>query len=779
MEAYKQGLTQKQVIERMRKQQKNSIPHTITKTRKQIFKENVCTLFNLLNILIALALMLVHAWSNLFFLAIIICNVTIGILQELHAKKLVDTLSLLMEQNVHVLRDGILQIIPAQNLVIDDIMVLTSGEQILCDACLLEGDIEVNEALLSGESDPVYKRKQDMLLSGSSVICGKGYAKVIHVGKDNYANKIAEEVKEVRKVNSRLLNAMQRITRITGIAILPLGVLLFWEAWGLRAISLQESIITSSAALLGMLPKGLVLLISVSLAAGVSRLAKHKILIQDLYSLETLANVDTLCLDKTGTITTGDLKVDTFLPLQENAQKHMDHLTSFLYYSDDNNATYQAMCSYIGTKAAYQPTSRIPFSSSRKWSAATFERYGTLIVGAPEKLLKELDFTTKEWLQEGKRVLVVGVCQNPVAADQPLPEVLPLYAIAFSDTIRPNVANTLSFFKKEGVAIKIISGDHSTAVSAIAQKAGVSNWNSCIDMSTIEDPSHMEQLANAYTVFGRVSPLQKQQLVQALQSQGHSVAIVGDGVNDMLALKEADCSIAIAQGSDAVKQMSQIVLLDSDFSALPHILREGRRVVNNATRVAGVFFIKTIYSILLSIACILMNQSFPFIPIQITLIDLAIEAFPSFLTMLEPDHRKVSGQFLATVLRNALPNAIAITCSFLLIASLSTPLAIPSEEATTMMYLCVSGISLLAVYRSSRPWNHFRFLVCLCTTLGLVIAMLLFHELLHLTALSHRLMILTVIIILSAMLLRQILIVLLSCIPLRPQQTKKHSRFLS
>lgn len=773
------GLTQKQVEERIKNHQKNSVSQSITKTHRQIYKENICTLFNLLNILIALALVLVQAWSNLFFLAVIVCNIVIGILQELHAKKLVDNLSLLMRQRVSVMRDGVLCSVDAQDLVVDDVMVLSSGEQILCDAVLLQGEAEINEALLSGESDPIHKRERDQLLSGSSIISGKCYAQVVHVGADNYANRIANEVKEVRAVNSRLLNAMKRVTKLTGYAIIPLGILLFLEAWGFRGDSIQVSVITSSAALLGMLPKGLVLLISVSLAAGVSRMAKHKVLIQDLYSLETLANVDTLCLDKTGTITTGDLAVETMFPLCEETETDMDYIRSFLHYSDDNNATYQALCKQISPRAVYEPQARIPFSSLRKWSSAYFEGYGSLIMGAPEKLLENLDASFSALMEEGKRIVVLGKCSDPVRKDAPLPSIHPLYAVVFTDTIRPHVEKTLQYFREENVEIKIISGDHITAVSAIARQAGLHSWNACLDMSGIgDDPLMIDQLAEQYSVFGRVTPLQKKLLVQALQKKGHAVAMSGDGVNDMLALKEADCSIAIAQGSDAVKQMSQIVLLDSDFSALPMILKEGRRVVNNATRVAGVFFIKTIYSILLSILCILMNLPFPFIPIQITLIDLAIEAFPSFLTMLEPDHRRVGGDFLTTVLCNALPNAIAIVFSFLAIEFMSDGFSIRYDEAVTMMYLCVTVISMLAVYHSSRPLNRLRALICFCMTVGFILAILLFHELLHITLLSLRLLVLTAILALSAVVIRQILMLLLPWIPgLRPQQkgARQHS----
>ena len=776
-----QGLSDSQVQERIDAGCVNTQDERITKSYEEIFRDNVLTLFNLINAILAGLIIFIGSFKNLLFLGVVISNLVIGILQEIRAKRVLDKLSLITQPYLKVLRNGKEMELHMDDIVLDDILCLSTGSQVCADAMVVEGRLEVNESLVTGESDIIVKHMHDTLYSGSFVVSGQAKVQVQHVGKDNYAATIMKDAKTFKKHKSQLRDSINFIIKTIGIIIIPVGILLFSKQFFLTESTLPQAIVSTVAALLGMIPEGLVLLTSVALAVGSINLAKRKTLVQELYCIETLARVDTLCLDKTGTITTGDLKVEALLPLCDEAETDMEYIRSFLHYSDDNNATYQALCAQISPCAVHEPKARIPFSSLRKWSSAYFEGYGSLVMGAPEKLLEKLDTSFSAIMEEGKRMVVIGRCAQVIDKDAPLPIIQPLYAVIFTDTIRPHVEKTLQFFREEDVNIKIISGDHITAVSAIARQAGLHNWNACLDMSGIgDDPFVIEQLAEQYAVFGRVTPLQKKLLVQALQKKGHAVAMSGDGVNDMLALKEADCSIAIAQGSDAVKQMSQIVLLDSDFSALPMILKEGRRVVNNATRVAGVFFIKTIYSILLSVLCIVMNLPFPFIPIQITLIDLAIEAFPSFLTMLEPDHRKVNGDFLSTVLRNALPNAIAIVYSFLAIEFMSDGFSIRYDEAVTMMYVCVAVISMLAVYHSSRPLNRLRTLICICMTAGFILAILLFHNLLHITLLSFRLLILTAILALSAILVRQILMLLLPWIPgLRPQPNNARQHSLS
>ena len=753
------GLSTTEVQDRIQKGLTNTAQQSISRTKGQILKENICTLFNLLNILIAIALALVGAWTNIVFIFIIITNVLIGIIQELRAKKLIDELSLLMIPSVKVIRDGKEESISCEDLVIDDVMILDSGQQISCDAIVIDGEIEANESLLTGESDPIHKGKEAMLLSGSSVISGKCYAKVIHVGNENYVSKISNEVKKSKAIQSELLDSMKKVTRVTSFMIIPLGIILFVEAYLLRDNSLADAVVSSSAGLLGMLPKGLFLLISVSLATGVSKLAKQKILIQDLYSLETLAHVDTLCLDKTGTITNGKMKVENIYPLTLTQEEEFNkYFGSYLHYSDDNNMTYQALCDHFILNDLYQPISKVPFSSIRKWSSMTFENYGTLVMGAPDRLVNSLPTSLIDEMNTGKRVIMIAHTKEVVNAKDPLPQLTPLVAVILTDTIRKDVNKTLDYFRQEGVDVKIISGDHITAVSAIAKQAGLENYDKCLDMSCFDsNDENFDNLVNEYSVFGRVTPNQKRLLVQALQRQGHKVAMTGDGVNDMLALREADCSIAIAEGSEAVKQLSQIVLLNSDFSCLPNVVLEGRRVVNNVTRVASVFFIKTIYSILLTLVCALMNIPFPFIPIQITLIDLAIEAFPAFLTLLEPNVKKIQGKFLPTVFKASIPNGLGVLACILIIEFIAPSLNIHSSQASTMMYLCVALISMQAVIISCIPMNQLRLFVCICMVGGFVLAILLFHSLLHLVFLPYQLIILTMLITLSGLLFKEII----------------------
>lgn len=729
-----QGLLEEQVLAQKQAGLQNTAPEPISRTTGQIVKDNVCTLFNLFNLLIALALAAVQAWSNLFFMAIIILNTAIGIFQEIKAKKLVDKLSLLSLPKAEVVRGGRAMAIPVEELVLDDVLLLESGRQVCADAILLEGEVEVNESLLTGESDPVGKQAGDLLLSGSFVVSGKCRARVEHVGSANYATKIAEEARAHRKVHSELLSSMRKVTRFTGYFILPLGILLFIQAYFLRGDLLSESVIGTAAGLLGMLPKGLVLLISIALAAGVISLAKKDVLVQELYALETLAHVDVLCLDKTGTITEGRMQVEEEISLNGQPEEEFQALMgSFLAHTDDNNATFQALSAFYKKSDALAPASKVAFSSQRKWSAMSFQNGQTLVLGAPERLCPEnaLPSKVQEQVERGSRVILAGLAQGPVGAELPLPAIQPLRAIVIADAVRPNAAQTLEYFKKEGVAIKVISGDNPKTVSAIAAAAGLEGAERYLDLSQLKTQEELEAAAEQYTVFGRVSPHQKKQLVQALQKAGHQVAMTGDGVNDILALREADCSIAIGEGSDAARQVSQLVLLDSDFASLPDVLAEGRRVVNNITRVASIFFVKTIYSAILSVICILANTPFPFVPIQITLIDLAIEGYPTLFMSFEPDGRKVTSRFLPSVMRRALPNALTIVADVLLVWALAPVLGIPEAQGEAIMYLLVGLMGVAAVFKSCWPFNKLRAFLFTTMTLGFYAAVFLFRDLLH------------------------------------------------
>lgn len=718
------GLSEQEVLRKREQGEGGKNVSSITKSKSDILRENVFTLFNLLNFIIAALLFAVGAYSNMLFIAIIILNILIGILQELKAKKLVDELSILNRPSICVRRENQERVVGLDEIVKDDLMVLESGKQICSDGIVVSGTLEVNESLLTGESDAVVKEPGSQLYSGSSVISGKAYARVTHVGEENYATKLANEVKKEKKVDSELLGSMKKVTRFTSFLIVPLGILLFLEAVILRDSSVRDSIVSSAAALLGMLPKGLVLLISVSLATGVIRLAKMKILVQNIYSLETLAHVDVLCLDKTGTITDGKLEVRSVLPMSKLGKDQAEALVqSYLAASDDNNATFQALKRAFSEREVYRPVCKIPFSSKRKWGCISFEGQGSVFVGAPERLLRETSKSLERELEQGRRAVVIGYCEEAWEQEDRLPEKIhPLYSVILEDTIRDHAKETLEFFRKEGVDVKVISGDHVKTVSMIAKKAGLIRWRDAIDMSTLGEQIDFDEICEKYAVFARVTPKQKQELVLALKRKGHQVAMTGDGVNDLLALREADCSIAIADGSDASRQIAQVVLLDSDFTNLPQVVMEGRKVIHNVTRTAGVFFIKTLYSVLVSILCLVMNQPFPFIPIQITLIDACIEAYPSFLTILESDTRRITGSFLKQAFKAAFPFGITVTVMITVI-SLLAPFS--QEQRQTVMYLLLISISMCAVIKSCIPFNFLRAFICITMVLGTFTALLI------------------------------------------------------
>lgn len=740
------GLTEAEAEERKRRDQDGTPRRSITKSTGQIIRENVFTLFNLLNFSIAVLLLFAKAYSNMLFIVIILLNILIGIAQELKAKKLVDELSLLNRPQVTVLRDGKEKTVAAEEIVKDDVMILESGRQICSDAVVLSGSLEVNESLLTGESDAVVKEPGDALLSGSSVISGKCYARVIHVGNESYIGKLADAVKAEKETGSELLASMRKVTRFTSFLILPLGILLFIEAFLLRSAPFDTAVVATAAVLLGMLPKGLVLLISVSLANGVIRLSKKKILVQNIYSLETLAHVDVLCLDKTGTLTDGNMKVRGVSYMGDfKGEKGAERLLrSYLAASDDNNATIQALKAEFKPELLHTPVKKLSFSSKRKWGAVSFGTAGTIYVGAPERILDGCPETVSRALEQGYRVLAIGYSKQSWTESEALPaDILPLYIVTLEDNIRKSVGETLDYFYRESVAVKVISGDHVKTVSMVAKKAGLKHWEKAVDVSVLGEDIDYDRICEEYDVFARVTPKQKQELVAALKRKGHHVAMTGDGVNDLLALRTADCSIAVAEGSDASRQISQVVLLESDFTHLPQVVMEGRKVVNNVTRTAGVFFIKTIYSLLPSLICLFGNLSFPFIPIQITLIDAAMEAYPSFLTIFESDTRRIRGSFLKKAIGNALPFALTATC---IMAFVALFLPLPAAQKQTMMYLLLILTTMAAVIKSCIPFTALRAFICVTMVIGTFLALWLFPALLEITALSPMLLAFTALI---------------------------------
>ena len=584
------------------------------------------------------------AWSNLLFILIIALNTVIGIVQELHAKKLVEQIAVLTAPKARTLRSGCLRELPVEELVLGDVISLESGMQVPADALVLEGEVETDESLLTGESIPVRKTPGEMLFSGSVVVSGACMAQVERVGADNYATRLTQEARAAAPDHSELLTFMGKVTRFTAFLIPPLGLLLFFQAYFLRGAPPFDAVTTTAAGLLGMLPKGLVLLITVSLAVGVAKLARSRVLVQNLFSLESLAHVDVLCLDKTGTLTEGNMRLERMVPLAKNPPIPLtEWMGAFLAHSGDNNATFQAMRRYFPhAGSSLEPMAKIPFSSQRKWSVMTFPEVGTLAVGAPDRMTgANLPEELRAEIQKGKRVLMIASTSYSVASDAPLPEMTALAALVLSDPIRSGAADTL-------------------------------------------------------------------------------------------AMRKADCSIAMAHGSQAARQAAQVVLLDSDFTALPRILLEGRRVVNNMTRVAGVFFVKTIYSILLSLFCVLTNLPFPLIPIQVTLIDLFIEGYPAFFQSFVPDGRKLTGRFLPSVLRRSLPNAVAILLASAALLLGGGALGLPAGQVPLALYLVIGAVEAEALLKSCLPLTPLRGVLFLTASAGFFCAVLLFHDLLSL-----------------------------------------------
>lgn len=703
-----------------------------TKSVARILKDNICTFFNLLNIMIAAALAYVGAWENLLFIVIILINTAVGIVQEIKAKRQIERLTLLAQPSVAVMRDGWKINVRPGDIKQGDTLSLCAGNTVCTDCTVQNGRVWVNESVLTGESEPVAKFAGDKLLSGSSVTAGRCIATADCGADECFSSKMVNKIKGMKSGGSELLDSMKKVTKVTGFFIIPVGILLFAEAFFLRNAALDSAVIMTSAGLLGMLPKGLVLLISIGLAVGVIRLSKKNVLVRDLHSFENLAHCDVICLDKTGTLTEGSLSVeDCRIVAHESEFGRL--MATYLSNTDDNNSTYKALDNRFDRQDPFAVSETTPFSSERKWSSVTLADGRTLVLGAPERLCRNIPRDVKEQIDKGKRVLFVGLCRGEVNVNN----TEPVAYIIITDKLRKNAVQTVEYFYNEGIDVKVISGDNPYSASAVAKLSGIRGADRFIDATGLTD----EELAAAscrYTVFGRVTPEQKRIIISSLQEKGHKVAMTGDGVNDLLAMRQADCSAAMGNGSDAAKQTAQLVLIDSDFSVLRDVIAEGRRVINNLTKSAGVFFIKTIYSVLLCILCLIMNTDFPFIPIQITLIDAVIEAFPAFFMSFERNDRKVTGTFLGSAVRAAMPNALAIFICCILVICAAPYAGVSKEQMNLIMYLTVGIISLAGVVKASIPFNRLRGFLSLVSPIGFFSAAVLFAPLLGLPHLAAK-----------------------------------------
>ena len=676
------GLTNEQVQQRIEEGKINANENPNTRSYKQIVRENVLTFFNFLNLALMIMVLLVGSYKNSMFMGIIVINTVIGIIQEVRAKKTLDKLAILTESKAVVLREGKKWTISTEKLVLDDILFLKTGDQVPADAKVLEGSIEVNESLLTGESDNLQKMQGDELFSGSFVTSGEACCQVIHVGKDNYASQITSEAKEFKRHNSELRNSLNAILKTISVIIVPMGMLLFYKQYYIAGNGIRDAVVNMVAAVLGMIPEGLVLLTSVALTLGALTLTRKNTLVQELYCIETLARVDTLCLDKTGTITAGTMCVEQVQPYVEGMEIGVPEpenketegqiervMANMMSVLKDKNATADALGKRFSRRTDMSVDHCIPFSSDRKYSGVAFKEEGTYLMGAAQFLFPEgnedLIRQCAAYGKEGFRVLALAHSPN-LNKENELPEGLkPVALFMLTDIIRDNAPETLEFFRNQGVELKVISGDDPVTVSAIAKKAGLENADKYIDATTITTPEDMERAVAECSVFGRVTPQQKKEMVLALKKQKHTVAMTGDGVNDVLALKEADCSVVMAEGSDAAKNIANVVLMDSNFASMPEIVNQGRRVVNNIRTAASMFLIKTIFSALLCLITIFWGESYPFEPIQMSLISACAVGIPTFLLAQENNFNKIESGFLRYVFMNAFPAAVTITgCVF-------------------------------------------------------------------------------------------------------------------
>ena len=803
------GLTDEQVNARIAEGKVNADENPNTRTYKQIVRENTLTFFNFLNLVLLVLVLLVGSYKNAFFVCIIIINTLIGIAQEIRAKKTIDKLAILTARKSVVIREGQKWTVPTEELVLDDVVCLKTGDQVPADARILEGSLEVNESLLTGESDNLPKNEGDELFSGSFVTSGEACCQIIHVGKDNYAAQITSEAKEFKRHNSELKNSLNAILKVISIIIVPLGALLFYKQYYIVGDTFRDSVVSMVAGVLGMIPEGLVLLTSVALTLGALVLANKKTLVQELYCIETLARVDTLCLDKTGTITEGTMcvervepyvstgRVETAVTESEPAESteaeeqvqtdpaFMDDINTvmgnMMYVLKDQNATIDALRKRFPAKQGMTLEHVIPFSSDRKYSGAVFEEKGTYLMGAAQFLFPEGDEELTEkcqsYAEEGLRVLVLAHSSQNAEGTE-LPEGLePLALMLLTDVIREEAPDTLAFFDSQEVDLKVISGDDPVTVAAIARRAGLKNADSYVDATTLTTEEELQDAVAQYSVFGRVTPQQKKAMVQALQSQGHTVAMTGDGVNDVLALKEADCSIAMAQGSDAAKNIANVVLLDSNFASMPHIVNQGRRVVNNIRTAASMFLIKTMFSVMLSLLTIFFGNAYPFEPIQMSLISACAVGIPTFLLAQENNYEKIDHTFLRHVFINAFPAAITITfCVFAVMLVCQN--VYHSMAMLNTACVLVTGWNYMAALKTVyAPLNTYRKVIIYGMQFIFFAAAVIFQKLLSLGSLDFGMIILVFILMTFAPVLIDVITVWLKGIYARSLDQEKPGRF--
>ncbi len=741
-----QGLTQAEVEARIADGQVNAIQDSSNRSVKDIVMGNTLTFFNFINIVLLALVLSVRSYKNMLFIFIIIANTLIGIFQEIKAKITLDKLKILTVSHVDVIRDGVKKSITVSELVKDDVILLKSGGQIPADGVILDGEVDVNESLLTGESDSIHKTCGSKVLSGSFVTSGKAMCLLTEVGHDCYMEKLSSEAKQFKRYKTELQRNLDTILKFISIIIVPLGIILFAKQYWISGSTYEQAALDTVAAVLGMIPEGLVLLTSVALALGAVRLARRSTLVRELFCIETLARVDTLCLDKTGTITEGHLCVQGEESVKEDVdlEQLMGRMVAAL---GDENETFQALRQHYKRNQSTNTKLVLPFSSERKFSGVVFEGEGTYLMGAYQFIFPQADPAVlekiAEYASQGLRVLTVAHSPNEMT-DYTLAEDFEIVGFVFmTDVVRKNAPDILGYFEEQGVDLKVISGDDPVTVAAIAARAGLKDADKYIDATTINTDEEMEDAILKYSVFGRVTPKQKQQMVRLLKQNGRTVAMTGDGVNDVLALKDADVSIAMASGSEAAKNTANLVLLNSDFASLPHIVNEGRRVINNIKAAASMFLIKTGFSVLTALLTIIVGQNYPFQPIQLSVINGCAVAIPTMLLQLEPSFQKVNKHFFREVLRMSMPAAITITAMITIINNIGHSIGTPREMLSTVCVLATGWVYLITLRQVYSPMTGYRKFVIYLMQTAYLVAMVIGQRIMELVGLNFTCVIVT------------------------------------
>lgn len=744
------GLTAAEVNARIEAGKINIADDSSDRTTGKIIRDNLLTYFNLIFLVITVLLCIAGAFRDLTFLPIIIGNILIGIVQELRAKKTLDKMKILNAGHAVVIREGKRQKVTAEELVIDDLVWLSSGDAICADSVVVSGEITVNESMLTGEADGIVKKENEELLSGSFVVSGEGYARLTRVGNDSYISKLTNEAKALKKgEESEMIRSINMFVKVIGIIIIPMSVILFVQAFVFRNASFRTSITSMVASIIGLIPEGLYLLTTLALAVSMMKLAKDKVLLHDMKSIESLARVDVLCVDKTGTITKLEMTVTEIVSCDDSMN---EVFTDYVMSSIDNNATAVALKKYLNDNNVMngkRTASKVyPFNSTVKYGAMAFNG-DYYVLGAPEFIIKtgfnNLKDDISQYTTKGYRVIVLAKAESLTRDGVIDGEILPLGFVVLANEIRDNAVETFTYFKEQGVAIKVISGDNPATVSEVARQAGIENAEKYVDASTLTDNLMISEAIAKYTVFGRVTPKQKQQFVKALKMQGHTVAMTGDGVNDILALKDADCSVAMASGSEATAQAAQIVLLDSDFSRMPEIVLEGRRVVNNVQRSASLFLVKNIFSLLLTIFSTVLMISYPLMPSQVSLISMFTIGIPGFLLALEPNKSRIKGHFLGNVLLKALPAGLTDFFAVSALVICGHVFNIPSTDIATASTLLIAVVGFMIMIKISHPFNKFKYGILALNIFGLIFCGLFLDSLFAMSDMSNICILLTIV----------------------------------